>query len=77
MRLREKLATRLALNLNAGLQEILPGLWTSDEISERPEAEGKSDYHLMREGEAAFFALTQVLGPSVVRPCPAGTALEF
>ncbi|MFC2037914.1 MBL fold metallo-hydrolase [Chloroflexota bacterium] len=28
-------------------------------------------------GEAAFVALTQILGPSVVRPCPAGTVLEF
>jgi 7,8-dihydropterin-6-yl-methyl-4-(beta-D-ribofuranosyl)aminobenzene 5'-phosphate synthase len=28
-------------------------------------------------GEAAFVALTQILGPSVVHPCPAGTVLEF
>jgi 7,8-dihydropterin-6-yl-methyl-4-(beta-D-ribofuranosyl)aminobenzene 5'-phosphate synthase len=28
-------------------------------------------------GEAAFVVLTQILGPSVVRPCPAGTILEF
>jgi 7,8-dihydropterin-6-yl-methyl-4-(beta-D-ribofuranosyl)aminobenzene 5'-phosphate synthase len=49
---RDDLATRLALNLNARPQEILPGLWTTGEISERPEAEGKSDYHLMRAGEA-------------------------
>ncbi|MGD9048501.1 MAG: hypothetical protein PVF77_10630 [Anaerolineae bacterium] len=28
-------------------------------------------------GEAAFVALTQVLGPSVVQPCPVGTVLEF
>jgi 7,8-dihydropterin-6-yl-methyl-4-(beta-D-ribofuranosyl)aminobenzene 5'-phosphate synthase len=28
-------------------------------------------------GEAAFIALTQILGPSVVHPCPAGTVLEF
>jgi 7,8-dihydropterin-6-yl-methyl-4-(beta-D-ribofuranosyl)aminobenzene 5'-phosphate synthase len=161
----EALAARLALRLHAWPQEILPGLWTTGEISERPEAEGKSDYHLMREGEAlvadayrddmalvlerddklmllcgcchagllntlahvnhifeqpiaviagglhltgttgddlqrigevlaampalervypnhctgeaAFVALTQILGPSVVRPCPAGTVLEF
>lgn len=162
---REEWATRLALNLDARPQEILPGLWTTGEISERPEAEGKSDHHLMREGEylvadayrddmalvlqsgdelmlicgcchagllntlahvkrvfegpiaviagglhltsatdddlrhigevlsampalqlvypnhctgeAAFVALTQILGPSVVHPCPAGTVLEF
>jgi 7,8-dihydropterin-6-yl-methyl-4-(beta-D-ribofuranosyl)aminobenzene 5'-phosphate synthase len=28
-------------------------------------------------GEAAFFALRQILGPSVVQPCPVGTVLEF
>jgi 7,8-dihydropterin-6-yl-methyl-4-(beta-D-ribofuranosyl)aminobenzene 5'-phosphate synthase len=28
-------------------------------------------------GEAAFVTLTLTLGPSVVRPCPAGTVLEF
>jgi 7,8-dihydropterin-6-yl-methyl-4-(beta-D-ribofuranosyl)aminobenzene 5'-phosphate synthase len=162
---REDLATRLALSLNARPQGILSGLWTTGEILERPEVEGKSDYHLMREGEAlvadayhddmalvldmgdrlvllcgcchagllntlahvkrtfdrpiaaivgglhltgavaedlqrigqmlaampalqrvypnhctgeaAFVALTQILGPSVVRPCPAGAVLEF
>jgi 7,8-dihydropterin-6-yl-methyl-4-(beta-D-ribofuranosyl)aminobenzene 5'-phosphate synthase len=162
---REVLATRLALKLEARPQEILPGLWTTGEILERPEVEGKSDYHLMREGEAlvadayrddmalvlaaedhlvllcgcchagllntlahvqhafqqpialiagglhltsataqdlehigqvltampalqhvypnhcsgeaAFVALTQILGPSVVHPYPAGTILEF
>jgi 7,8-dihydropterin-6-yl-methyl-4-(beta-D-ribofuranosyl)aminobenzene 5'-phosphate synthase len=162
---REELAGGLALRLGAAPREILPGLWTTGEITERPEAEGKSDYHLMREGEAlvadayrddmalvldlgdrlvllcgcchagllntlahvertfeqpiaiiagglhltsatpedlqrigdvlaampalervypnhcsgeaAFVALTQILGPSVVRPCPAGTILEL
>jgi 7,8-dihydropterin-6-yl-methyl-4-(beta-D-ribofuranosyl)aminobenzene 5'-phosphate synthase len=161
----EALATRLTLNLNARPQEILPGLWTTGEILKRPEAEGKSNYHLMREGEAlvadayrddmalvftvgdhlvllcgcchagllntlahvehtferpvaiiagglhltsataqdlqhvgqvlmsmpalqrvypnhctgeaAFVALTRILGPAVVHPCPVGTALEF
>jgi 7,8-dihydropterin-6-yl-methyl-4-(beta-D-ribofuranosyl)aminobenzene 5'-phosphate synthase len=28
-------------------------------------------------GEAAFVALTQILGASVVHPCPAGTILQF
>jgi 7,8-dihydropterin-6-yl-methyl-4-(beta-D-ribofuranosyl)aminobenzene 5'-phosphate synthase len=161
----EELARHLALSLNAAPQEIFPGLWTTGEITERPEAEGKSNYHLMREagvlvadayrddmalvldmgdrlvllcgcchagllntvahvertfgrpigiisgglhltgvtdddlqrigmvlaampalqgvypnhctGEAAFIALTQILGPSVVHPWPAGTILEF
>jgi 7,8-dihydropterin-6-yl-methyl-4-(beta-D-ribofuranosyl)aminobenzene 5'-phosphate synthase len=160
-----QLARRLALRLNAAPQEIVAGLWTTGEIGERPEIEGRSDYHLMREGEklvadayrddmalvlevedrlillcgcchagllntlahvertfeqpiaviagglhltsanpeelqhigqvlaampalrhvfpnhctgeAAFVALTQILGPSVVHPCPAGTVLEL
>lgn len=162
---REALAAHLTLRLSAASQEILPGIWTTGEITERPEPEGSSDYHLMREGdalvrdayrddmalvlqtgerlvllcgcchagllnavahaersfersiaviagglhlasataeelqhtgdvlsampslqgvypnhctgEAAFVALTQILGPSTVRPCPAGTVLEF
>jgi 7,8-dihydropterin-6-yl-methyl-4-(beta-D-ribofuranosyl)aminobenzene 5'-phosphate synthase len=161
---REELAGRLALRLSAAPQEILPRLWTTGEISQRPGAEGRSGYHLMREGQAlvvdayrddmalvldlgdrlvllcgcchagllntvahvertfdqpiaviagglhltsttgedlqrigevlaampalqsvypnhcsgesAFVALTQILGPSVVRPCPAGTIWE-
>ena len=47
---REELATRFALSLEARPQQIVPGLWTTGEILERPEAEGKSDYHRMREG---------------------------
>jgi 7,8-dihydropterin-6-yl-methyl-4-(beta-D-ribofuranosyl)aminobenzene 5'-phosphate synthase len=162
---KEALAARLALKLGGEPQEILPGLWTTGAISERPEPEGKSNYHLMREGEAlvadaylddmalvftmgdhlvllcgcchagllntlahveqaferptsiiagglhltsataqdlqhvgqvllsmpalqrvypnhctgeaAFVALTQILGPAVVHPCPVGTVLEF
>jgi len=161
---REALAARVTLYLNAAPQEILPGVWTTGEITERPEPEGSSDYHLMHEGhalvtdvygddmalvlesgerlvvvcgcchagllntlahverafeppigviagglhltsasardlqhitdvlsgmpalervypnhctgEAAFVALTQILGPHVVGPCPAGTILE-
>jgi 7,8-dihydropterin-6-yl-methyl-4-(beta-D-ribofuranosyl)aminobenzene 5'-phosphate synthase len=162
---REVLAQGLDLRLAAGPQEILPGVWTTGEIAPRPEAEGRSDAHLMRQGEdlvpdayrddmalvldtgerlalicgcchagllntlayvgrtfakpisviagglhltgvgdedlhkigrvlaampalervypnhctgeAAVFALTQVLGPEVVQPCPAGTRLEL
>jgi 7,8-dihydropterin-6-yl-methyl-4-(beta-D-ribofuranosyl)aminobenzene 5'-phosphate synthase len=162
---REELARRLVLKLKAGPQQIFPGLWTTGEIRERPESEGKSDIHLMREGEtlvadayrddmalvieipnglvllcgcchagllntlahvertfeqpitviagglhlasataeelqqigevlagmpalqrvhpnhctgeAAYVALTQILGPSVVRPFPAGTVLDL
>ena len=161
---REELGICLDLKLSRKPQEIISGIWTTGEICERPEPEGSSDYHLMREGdalvadayrddmalvidsgdrlvllcgcchagllntlahakrvfecpiaaiagglhltgvtdddlrqvgevlaampallrvypnhcsgEAAFVALTQILGPSVVHPCPAGTVLE-
>ena len=49
---REQLAGQLAVKLSAAPAEILPGLWATGEISARPEAEGKSAYHLMREGGA-------------------------
>jgi 7,8-dihydropterin-6-yl-methyl-4-(beta-D-ribofuranosyl)aminobenzene 5'-phosphate synthase len=159
------MAEQMTLVLSATPQEIVPCVWTTGEISERPESEGSSDHHLMREGnalvadayvddmalvlqtddeivvlcgcchagllntlahiertferqisviagglhltsasdddlrhvgellsamptlhrvypnhctgEAAFVALTQILGPSVVQPCPVGTVLEF
>lgn len=162
---REELEAGLKLRLRAEPQEIMPGVWMTGEITERPEPEGSSDYHLMREadelvadayrddtalvleledrlvllcgcchagllntlahveriferpigavagglhltgttdreldyivdalsgkpslqhvypnhctGETAFVALTNILGASVVRLCPAGTVLEF
>jgi len=161
----EQLAAGVSLRLDARAQEIVPGVWTTGEIEERPEKEGSSSRHLMREGgelvqdrylddmgmalvegdhvmllcgcchagllntlshvermlerpanvivgglhltgassedlshvcrvlgqrpalrqiypshctgEAAFVALTNSFGPSVVRPCPAGTILEL
>ena len=160
-----ELAGRVRLALSPRPQEILPGLWTTGEITARPEPEGRSDYHRMRQGgalvadayrddmalvlrtgdqlvllcgcchagllntlahvqgtfkgpiavlagglhlisatdddlrhtgevlgampslqriypshctgEAAIAALIQALGPSVVKPCPAGSVLEF
>ncbi len=160
-----ELAGRVRLALSARPQEIVPGVWTTGEITARPEPEGRSDYHRMRQGdelvadayrddmalvlqtgdqlvllcgcchagllntlahvqrtftgpiaalagglhlisatgddlrhtgkvlmampslqrvhpshctgEEALAALNQVLGPSVVQPCPAGTVLEF
>jgi 7,8-dihydropterin-6-yl-methyl-4-(beta-D-ribofuranosyl)aminobenzene 5'-phosphate synthase len=162
---REELADQMRLVLSAEPQEIISGVWTTGEISERPHPQGSSPYHLMREddalladtyrddislvlqsdgrlmllcgcchagllntlehvervfegpiavvagglhltslsaeelehigqvlaampalqrvypnhctGEAAFVALTQILGPSVVQACPAGTVVEF
>ena len=46
------MARRLALRLDAAPQEILPGVWTTGEIGERPESEGRSPYHLMQQGDA-------------------------
>jgi 7,8-dihydropterin-6-yl-methyl-4-(beta-D-ribofuranosyl)aminobenzene 5'-phosphate synthase len=72
----EALAARLTLNLSAKPQEILPGLWTTGEILKRPEAEGKSDYHLMREGKALVadaylddMALVFTMGDHLVLLC--------
>ena len=161
----EELAGQMSLVLSAEPQEIITGVWTTGEITERPHPQGSSPYHLMRQGdtlvadtyqddmalvlrngdnlmllcgcchagllntlahverafegrivvvagglhltsasaeelqhigqvlaampglqrvypnhcsgEAAFVALTQILGPSVVRACPGGTALAF
>ncbi|MGD8819993.1 MAG: MBL fold metallo-hydrolase [Anaerolineae bacterium] len=47
----EELAARLALELNAVPQGIIPGLWTTGEISQRPEPLGSSDHHRMRQGD--------------------------
>jgi 7,8-dihydropterin-6-yl-methyl-4-(beta-D-ribofuranosyl)aminobenzene 5'-phosphate synthase len=162
---RAELAGQVRLESSTMPLELLPGVWTTGEISERPEPQGSSDHHLMREGdslvadayrddmalvldrgdrlvllcgcchagllntlahvehafgkpieaiagglhltgasnehlqhigevltaiptlrqvypnhctgETAFVTLTQILGPAVVRPCPAGTMLEF
>jgi 7,8-dihydropterin-6-yl-methyl-4-(beta-D-ribofuranosyl)aminobenzene 5'-phosphate synthase len=48
---REELAARLTLNLSAAPQEILPGVWTTGEISDRPEPEGRGAYHLVRQDD--------------------------
>jgi len=48
---REALAARSSLRLDSAPQQILPGVWTTGEIRERPEPEGSSDYHLVREGD--------------------------
>ena len=48
---REELAARLTLNLEAVPQEIIPGVWTTGEITQRPEPEGRSAHHLVRKGD--------------------------
>jgi len=39
------------LRLSDVPREILPGVWTTGEISERPDPEGRSSHHFVREGE--------------------------
>jgi 7,8-dihydropterin-6-yl-methyl-4-(beta-D-ribofuranosyl)aminobenzene 5'-phosphate synthase len=46
-----ELAEQMRLELSAKPQEIISGVWTTGEINKRPEPEGSSDYHLMREGD--------------------------
>jgi len=48
---RSELAAQVTLELGATPQETISGLWTTGEISERPEPGGSSDYHRMREGD--------------------------
>jgi len=45
------LTARLALELSQTPQEIIPNLWTTGEIVERPEPEGRSAHHFIREGD--------------------------
>ena len=46
----EALASRTTLHLSAEPQEILPGIWTTGEITSRPDPEGRSSRHLVRAG---------------------------
>ena len=47
----EALSEQADLRLSAAPQKMLPGVWTSGEISERPEPEGRSPYHVVRQGD--------------------------
>jgi 7,8-dihydropterin-6-yl-methyl-4-(beta-D-ribofuranosyl)aminobenzene 5'-phosphate synthase len=40
------------LRLNSGPVEVLPGLWTTGEIEERPEPEGRSPRHVIPHGDS-------------------------
>jgi len=52
LRLAEPSLRSLAdLRLSAAPQEILPGVWTTGEIVERPEPEGRSPHHCIRDGK--------------------------
>ena len=45
---KEELEQRLMLQLSAEPTEILPGVWTTGEITDRAEPEGRSAHHLIR-----------------------------
>jgi 7,8-dihydropterin-6-yl-methyl-4-(beta-D-ribofuranosyl)aminobenzene 5'-phosphate synthase len=47
---KDQLARSLELSLSEKPQEIVSGVWTTGEIRQRPEPEGSSNHHLMREG---------------------------
>lgn len=46
---KEELVTKVPLSLRAEHQQIVPAVWTTGEITERPEKEGSSSHHCMRE----------------------------
>lgn len=45
------LQQRVTLHLSRAPQEIAPGIWTTGQITERPEAEGRAAGHLIRQGD--------------------------
>lgn len=47
----EELSVAMSLELCGEPQEIIPGVWTTGEITERPEKEGGSSHHRMRKGD--------------------------
>jgi 7,8-dihydropterin-6-yl-methyl-4-(beta-D-ribofuranosyl)aminobenzene 5'-phosphate synthase len=48
---RRAVAERVELRLSAEPQEVLPGVWTTGVIDERPEPEGRGRAHRVREDE--------------------------
>lgn len=46
---RGDLMSRVVLALDRGEQEIVPGVWTTGAIVDRPDMEGRSDRHWMRQ----------------------------
>jgi 7,8-dihydropterin-6-yl-methyl-4-(beta-D-ribofuranosyl)aminobenzene 5'-phosphate synthase len=50
---REELAARFTLHLHAEPTEIAAGIWTTGEITDRPELEGTSEHHFVR-GDGGF-----------------------
>jgi 7,8-dihydropterin-6-yl-methyl-4-(beta-D-ribofuranosyl)aminobenzene 5'-phosphate synthase len=48
---RQALEAQFHLHLNDRPEEIIPGVWTTGGITDRPEPEGRSADHLMQEGD--------------------------
>ena len=48
----EELERQAELKLSASPEQVLPGVWTSGEIEERTEPEGRSARHVVRDGNA-------------------------
>ncbi len=51
---REALVQRLTFQLSAEPMEILPGVWTTGEITDRAEPEGRSAHHLVRSSPGSL-----------------------
>jgi 7,8-dihydropterin-6-yl-methyl-4-(beta-D-ribofuranosyl)aminobenzene 5'-phosphate synthase len=47
----QRLRQRAELRLSAAPQEISPGIWTTGQIVARPEAEGRVEGHVVRQGD--------------------------
>ncbi|MBN1979103.1 MAG: MBL fold metallo-hydrolase [Anaerolineae bacterium] len=47
----ETLRAQTVLHMSAEPQQILPGMWTTGEITLRPEPMGSSPHHMIREGD--------------------------
>jgi 7,8-dihydropterin-6-yl-methyl-4-(beta-D-ribofuranosyl)aminobenzene 5'-phosphate synthase len=71
---REWLESRVALHLSAEPVEVLPGVWTTGEITSRPEPEGRSSTHLVRQG-AGWTADTYLDDMSLILDTKAGLVL--
>ena len=48
----DEFSLKADLNLNSSPVEVLPGLWTSGEISQRTEPEGRSVQHFVSKGDS-------------------------
>lgn len=47
----ESLRQQAELHLSGTPQQVLPGVWTTGEITERGEPEGRSKHHVVRQGD--------------------------